>query len=205
VTGRPQLPVDANCPLHLQQLSEEMRAVREAADLTLKQLSEMTHYTESALSHATKGKRMPSKRLTLAWFEACGAPDVEAWGDIWEEFKQADVLYRRDLKAAGSSEPTPAPAAGDRDGGKAVVPSGIDRRVPGVEAPTISLQLQRAETPADLVKAIRALAARAGRPSLRKMAEVSTVKKSTIQDWLTGETRPTRLDELVIGLGASTT
>jgi hypothetical protein len=57
-------------------------AVRAASGLNLQQLSELTHYTPSALSRATNGQRVPAKPLVLAFVKACGAPNLEMWGDI---------------------------------------------------------------------------------------------------------------------------
>ncbi|MET7284188.1 helix-turn-helix transcriptional regulator [Kribbella sp. NPDC005582] len=182
-------------------MAEAMRAVRESADLSLEQLAEMTHYSPSALSRATRGKTLPSKRLMLEFVKACGAPNLEMWEVIWHEAKQADKRYRKSLDRPG--EPTDAPnAAADVRPSRTGSGQGDQQEIQ-VYAPTISMLLQQAETPEDLVQAVRALGQRANRTSLRKMAEVSSVKKSTIQDWLTGKSRPTRLDDLIIGLGAT--
>lgn len=273
--GRPEIPLDEDCPRHLRQLAEEMRTIRTASGLNLKQLAVETHYTQSALSRATRGRQLPAKRLVLAFVKACGAPNLETWGDIWDEVKQADVRYRETLAmvneaaelpgvganaplrmemlpdllrkhrlAAGLTQAELAYKAGLTENSINLLERGTRRRpmthtidalahalglgpdevdqlflvakAPRalhpdrdeateveVYAPTISLLLQRAETPEDLVEAIRALGQRAGRTSLRKMAEVSSVTKSTIQEWLAAKSRPTQLDDLVIGLGAT--
>ncbi|MFB6726740.1 helix-turn-helix domain-containing protein [Kribbella sp. NPDC056345] len=73
------------------------------------------------------------------------------------------------------------------------------------DGPSVSLSqmLQRSDTPEMLATAIRVLAGRAGYSSLREMAAVSGISKSTLQHWLSAKMRPGRLDELVIALGAT--
>lgn len=59
-----------------------LRALRGSAGLTLQELSHRAHYSISALSDATNGKRVPTWELTESFVRACGG-DVTQWRFKW--------------------------------------------------------------------------------------------------------------------------
>lgn len=64
------------------EFARDLRALRSAAGLTLQQLSSVAHYSISALSEATNGRKAPSWDVTEAFVAACGG-DGDTWRTRW--------------------------------------------------------------------------------------------------------------------------
>ena len=76
--------------------AEELRDLRTDAGRTLHQLSAAAHYSISALSEATSGKRLPTWDLTRAYVKACGG-DVEQWKRRWSAVGEPQSEQTLDL------------------------------------------------------------------------------------------------------------
>jgi transcriptional regulator with XRE-family HTH domain len=185
-------------PQHLREFAEALRVVRRQSGLTLKQLSTLTHYAESTLSRLTNALGVPPWAPVEAFLVACGVADIERWKSLWEATRVQHELF---VSEGVTEAPTSKLAQTVRKQELAYVTS--------AERPaTLSALLQKAETAQDLVRAIRLLGERTGTVSLRQMearcqAVHLRIAKSTIRDWLAGERRPTKLDQLVAALGAT--
>lgn len=84
--GRTEAPLEPDgsaaveCAIWLRQLRRE-------AGLTYPEIAERTHYAASSLQGACAGRRLPSKKITLAFVEACGG-DVAAWERYWRQLQR---------------------------------------------------------------------------------------------------------------------
>lgn len=84
----------------LQRFAYELRQLRErdGVRLSYRQLAELTQYSISTLTQATRGERMPTLKVTLAYVTACRG-DIEAWRCRWHQIARA--------VAGGVSRPRP--------------------------------------------------------------------------------------------------
>ncbi|WP_238153490.1 hypothetical protein [Kribbella speibonae] len=133
-----------------------------------------------------------------AFLIACGGADIDRWKNLWEATRLQHELF---VSEGVTEAPTSKIA-------QAVRKQELEYVTSAERPATLSAFLQKAETAQDLVRAIRMLGERTGTVSLRQMeARCQTVHvriaKSTIRDWLAGERRPTKLDQLVTALGAT--
>ena len=78
---RPQRTIVSDNP-EIASFAEALRSLRGRTDLTLQQLSERAHYSVSALSEATNGRKLPTWELTRNFVAACGG-DVAEWSVRW--------------------------------------------------------------------------------------------------------------------------
>ncbi|MGI8665147.1 MAG: hypothetical protein ACR2N4_03825 [Jatrophihabitans sp.] len=74
-----------------------LRELRRSAALTYPEMATSTNYAASSLQGACSGRRLPSKKITLAMVAACDG-DVIAWSAYWQQLRR--------LVADG--EPSPA-------------------------------------------------------------------------------------------------
>src|SRR5579884_3258194 len=65
------------------ELAQALSDLRGSARLTLSQVAEHAHYSVSALSEATSGRRLPTWELTRSFVEACGG-DMDEWRKRWK-------------------------------------------------------------------------------------------------------------------------
>jgi transcriptional regulator with XRE-family HTH domain len=122
--GRPERPIDADSPLA--EFATGLRSLRAAADLTVRDLAELTGYSASAISAAASGLSLPSLPLTLAFARTCGG-DPDAWAKVWQQLaiarqpprvnpSSATAKDNRDSNPVhGKALAAPSPRA-DRDG-----------------------------------------------------------------------------------------
>jgi transcriptional regulator with XRE-family HTH domain len=75
-----KIPPDASAELAAFALG--LRALRDNAELTLRDLSGKVHFSIGALSEATGGKKLPSREITAAYVQACGG-NVSEWLARW--------------------------------------------------------------------------------------------------------------------------
>lgn len=80
----PGKPADPRAALA--QFSNGLRELRAAAGLSIRELSERTHYGRSTLAEATRGDRLPTLEVTLAYVDACGGSAGE-WGRQWADVR----------------------------------------------------------------------------------------------------------------------
>ena len=86
--GRPERALPNNSG-PITQLASELRDLRRAAGLpSYRQLAERANYSSSALSDATRGVRLPSLDVTLAFVRACSG-DEDRWRSRWHEIVRA--------------------------------------------------------------------------------------------------------------------
>lgn len=168
-----------------------LRTARRDAGLTLAQLAARIGFSESYLSRVTNARELPGKDVTEAFAKGCGVDDLEPWRAAWEEANRRHQEIKSTATPAAGTDVAPArkPAA--------------DRPSADQQARPLIAFLRQVETKEQLIVAIKRLAARSGQASLREIAAQTEIPKSTIRDWLAGDRRPTRLDELVLGLGAT--
>ncbi|POX58172.1 hypothetical protein C3492_39565 [Streptomyces sp. Ru62] len=91
--GRPEQPLDPESG-PLERFALDLRALRRRAQLTYAQMAASTHFSQSALSQAAAGQRLPSREVLLAYVRACGG-DPRWWEECWERVRQE--LYRLEV------------------------------------------------------------------------------------------------------------
>jgi transcriptional regulator with XRE-family HTH domain len=79
------------------ELAQRLRGLRDARELTLRQLAGRSGYSASSLSQAESGREVPSWEVVSAFVQACGE-DPARWRHLWE--------LTRTPPAAGG-QPTP--------------------------------------------------------------------------------------------------
>lgn len=120
--GHPKLPVPGEGPL--KELAEELRKVRDAAGTpTYKSMALKARVSESSLSQADGGKRVPSRGVVKAYLFACGVTDPNELARFHLLRKAAAA---RPAEQAGPSGPTASTASTGPD----------DRPGPPPPAPT---------------------------------------------------------------------
>ncbi len=119
--GRPEQAVDVGCG-PVAAFATLLRDLRLSAGRpSYRELSTRANYSSSALSEATRGRRLPSLEVTLAFVRSCGG-DEEEWTNRWHECaEQLAMLEQR------------SPDLVARDGwrGVRVAPPVTGRRVDG--------------------------------------------------------------------------
>lgn len=86
--GRPEKPVDPDAG-PVQRLAWQLRQVRASAgNPSYRALGRKAHFSASTLADATKGERLPSREVTLAFVAACGG-DLTEWETRWSATSQA--------------------------------------------------------------------------------------------------------------------
>lgn len=78
---RREKPIEGAGPVALFAL--ELRALKYKTGLTYRDLSIKAHVSQSALSRAASGQKLPSWEITRAYVDGCGG-DVSAWWTRWE-------------------------------------------------------------------------------------------------------------------------
>ncbi|MEV5508575.1 helix-turn-helix domain-containing protein [Streptomyces orinoci] len=84
------------------ELAMRLRDLRDASDLTLRQLAARSGFSTASLSVAESGRRTPSWAVIEAFVGACGA-DAAQWRQLWEVAAQS--------ASAGKEATTTPPAA----------------------------------------------------------------------------------------------
>lgn len=78
---RPERPIDPLGPIA--DFAIGLRALRHRANLSYRQMADMTHYCISVLATAASGELLPTWAVTAAYVRACG--DLpEHWHERWE-------------------------------------------------------------------------------------------------------------------------
>jgi tetratricopeptide (TPR) repeat protein len=78
----------------LEEFAADLRKLRAASGLTLREMEGRAHYHYAQLAKAAQGKAVPSWNLTSAYLWACGvtgAAEVEPWRAAWEALRAAPV------------------------------------------------------------------------------------------------------------------
>ncbi|MFD8479466.1 helix-turn-helix domain-containing protein [Kitasatospora sp. NPDC059673] len=75
--------------------AERLRATREEAGLTLRQLAKRSGFSPTTLSIAEGGKKMPSWDVTAAFVAGCGVTDTERWRGLWESAQDGEARPAR--------------------------------------------------------------------------------------------------------------
>ncbi|GFE11955.1 hypothetical protein Sgleb_75920 [Streptomyces glebosus] len=87
--GRPENPVDPEAG-PVERLAWELRRLRaQAGGPSYRALAKKAHYSVSTLAAATKGDRLPSLEVLLAFAQACGGEPAE-WETRWRAAARAD-------------------------------------------------------------------------------------------------------------------
>ncbi|MCX4773754.1 helix-turn-helix domain-containing protein [Streptomyces sp. NBC_01285] len=84
--GRPEQPLNPEAG-PLERLALDLRALRSRVRLTYAQMAASTRFSQSALSQAAAGQRLPSREVLLAYVRACGG-DPRWWEECWERVRQ---------------------------------------------------------------------------------------------------------------------
>ncbi|MFE1171332.1 hypothetical protein [Streptomyces sp. NPDC058773] len=113
--GRPENPVDPDAG-PVERLAWELRCLRaEAGGPSYRALAKKAHYSVSTLAAATKGDRLPSLEVLLAFAQACGGERAE-WEARWRAALQASGECGGAEPAPGCPYPGLAPfGAGDAE------------------------------------------------------------------------------------------
>ncbi|MFB6854852.1 helix-turn-helix domain-containing protein [Streptomyces sp. NPDC056341] len=138
--GRPEKPVDHAVPA-LGALAEHLRAMRQDAGLTYRQLAERTNYSSAQLKRAASGVSLPAYKLMLSYATGCSSERKGEWR--WARM-QATNLYEEACEA-------------------------VRRKRIEARASTVRPKPEYARDPADLSGAMRDAWARAGRLPSREM------------------------------------
>jgi hypothetical protein len=67
-----------------------LRELRRRASLTYPEIAAITNYAASSLQGACSGRRLPSKKITLAIVAACDG-DLSAWSGYWSQLRRAST------------------------------------------------------------------------------------------------------------------
>jgi DNA-binding XRE family transcriptional regulator len=124
---RPNNPIPPGAPQPLAQLALALRALREHAGLTLKQLATEASCSESALSEAASGKKLPTWEITSAYVRGCG-DDPRRWQDLWGQ-ASAFVVAQSTAALPGGGASSPAVPHGTRAGSVPVPKPGSTTRL----------------------------------------------------------------------------
>ncbi len=95
--GRNEAPLERDGTAAVE-LAFWLRELRRQADLTYPEIATLTNYAPSSLQGACSGRRLPSKKITLAIVAACDG-DLAAWSGYWSQ------LRRSGTEAGASVEP----------------------------------------------------------------------------------------------------
>ena len=160
---RPEKPISANNPLA--QFANGLRALRQSAKLTYRQLSAATHYSTSVLSMAAGGQHLPTWEVTSAYVKACGG-SLDQWHRLWIQLSD---------ESADTQDIAPTYKSGIADG----LPHPDEVNTPAELAASLRALRHQIGDPSynELSKAAQTTQKRSGR-SL-------TLPRSTVSDMLT--------------------
>lgn len=84
--GRAEAPLerDGTAPV---EIAYWLRDLRRTAGLTYSEIALLTNYAASSLQGACSGRRIPSRKITMAIVAAC-AGDLPAWADYWSRLQR---------------------------------------------------------------------------------------------------------------------
>ncbi|MFI6499727.1 helix-turn-helix domain-containing protein [Nonomuraea typhae] len=86
--GRPEKPLDPQAG-PIEAFAYALRRLREEAGRpTYRELARRTRYSATALQVASRGERLPSLAVTLAFVQACGG-DRQEWEQRWRAAETA--------------------------------------------------------------------------------------------------------------------
>jgi transcriptional regulator with XRE-family HTH domain len=108
-----------------------LRRLRRDAGLTYPEIAERTHYAASSLQGVCAGRRLPSKKITLAFVEACGG-DLAAWEQYWRQLQRLGNEPGRTTEelrppwAAGAAAAGPGADAAAQRGAEAAAGPGAE-------------------------------------------------------------------------------
>ncbi|MFC8538125.1 ATP-binding protein [Streptomyces sp. NPDC057249] len=83
--GRPEQPLNPEAG-PLERFALDLRALRSRVRLTYAEMAASTRFSQSALSQAAAGRRLPSREVLLAYVRACGG-DPRWWEECWERVR----------------------------------------------------------------------------------------------------------------------
>ncbi|MEU6535717.1 helix-turn-helix transcriptional regulator [Streptomyces sp. NPDC047000] len=120
--GRPEIPIDPGSG-PLASLAYELRQLRRrAGDPSYRELARRANYSQSVLSTAASGRKLPSREVTLAYAAACGG-DTAEWERRWTATARA-MASRPAGGAAGRTAAADQTAAGRTTMSTVLLPSG---------------------------------------------------------------------------------
>ena len=109
--GRPEEPLERNGS-PVREFAFWLRDLRRQAGITYEQLAGKAHYAVSTMQAAAAGRRLPTRRVTMAFVAACGG-DQQAWREYWTSVRRVlDAAPPADLACsvsppwAGGAEPS---------------------------------------------------------------------------------------------------
>lgn len=118
--GRTEAPLERDGTAAME-LAFWLRELRRGADLTYPEIATITNYAASSLQGACSGRRLPSKKITLAIVAACHG-DLPAWSAYWSQLRRLGLEPGAEVRPPWSCPPDPAEVAqpADPPGGDAV-------------------------------------------------------------------------------------
>lgn len=166
MAGRPESPIPEDVPRPLQELTSELREMRAAAGLTLSQLSVRSGLARTTLHESLAGRKVPSWRVVEAVARATNASsrELSRLGQLWQDAREF-ISAEADFRATGAI----AGAAGSE------LPPGANRVMTSAARET-----QQRTVLHDLYK-------RAGRPSVRELADATGLSRSAVHRAVTGQ------------------
>jgi DNA-binding NarL/FixJ family response regulator/transcriptional regulator with XRE-family HTH domain len=97
---RPERPINPGGPLA--GFASGLRALRQRAGLTYRELSRRTHYAPSVLAAAAAGEALPTWQVTVAYVGECGG-SIQVWRPRWEELAKQYARRTRRRSLVSSS------------------------------------------------------------------------------------------------------
>jgi transcriptional regulator with XRE-family HTH domain len=180
---------------YLRPFAELLKATRERANLSARQLGREINYSHSQVVRAAGGDTVPAWPLVRAYLDGCrlGGWQIHQWWILWSTTKAAEKRLK---------EPT------DDDQGWfwELQATTWQAAIEALQEPDPFLvQLSEIEDRQQLGQAIAILAKRNETESLRAIEATTGIPRTTLQGWWVGKRRPSpqRLDQLVIALGAT--
>ncbi|MEU0984476.1 helix-turn-helix transcriptional regulator [Streptomyces griseus] len=165
MAGRPEKPIPWDARPHVRRLAEELRELRDRAGtekLTLRRMSARTSLSTTVLSRATSGDSVPSASTLDILAKALGASPKER-----AELHQLRAKAEREATAQKTHEDAEATDAGLM-----------------ARHPRLLLDAAREAGQKHLLTTVYAAA---GAPSVRDIAERTTLPRSTVHRALTGQ------------------
>lgn len=168
--GRPENTISGSGTVA--DFAQQLRLLRQHAELTLRQLAASTGLSTATLSVAASGRKLPSWEVARTYVQACGG-DTDDWRMRWEHAARFSRLPRA-LRLSAQADHAPGTPAryGNRGllGGPAPLPV-------------------TAETTSDFMDCLLRVKIWAGDPPVRTLSRRTGLPPSTVQDLLRRERR----------------
>lgn len=172
---RPEKPITGDGPVA--ELALQLRALRDRAGLTHRELAAAANFSASVLADAAAGVRAPSEAVLKAFVTGCGA-DPERLLPLWEQARRQDAASRKKQRGPRArAQPAQRPATGTAGPAR----PREDSRTATYNRPPDPWS---ADTPAAYVRQLRALRAWAGQPGHKEIARSAPLPSSTMYDAL---------------------